>query len=167
MKQDKELNLKQIKRRVGFIRFILKFGAKQMVDMKNTIGKKVDFETEKGVVSGLTYGFENKNVTPLLVNFHGSGFTLGSAGMDDPFMMQFVEKCAVKVINVDYALAPETERFKDLLIKAGVKVKFKRFEGAFHGFTVITEKQAKRQPEIQKKCAQAWQMMIDFVNENI
>ena len=294
---------KQIQRRVNFIRGIMKIAAKHMVDMENTIGADTWFETEKGKVRTLTYGLENADVTPLLVNIHGSGFTLGSAAMDDPFMMQFVERCHVKVISIDYTLAPEemfpfaleqcyavikyakehaadlninaerimimghraggnfcaaiglmeneknalglkgiildypptdiatdaydkprpkgalppklsrifdaayckpeerrnplvspvyatedmvknfpptlvitagqdslaaeTERFRDTLLRAGVVVTSKRFEGAIHGFTMITKKQAKRFPSVYKKSLAAWKMMIDFVNENI
>lgn len=294
---------KQIQRQVNFIRGIMKIAAKQMVDMESTIGVDTWFETEKGRVRVFTYGFENIEVTPLLVNIHGSGFTMGSAAMDDPFMMQFVEKCNVKVISIDYTLAPdemfpfaleqcyavikyakehiedlnidakrimimghsaggnfcaaiglmeneknilglkgiildypptdiatdaydkprpkgalpprlsrifdaayckpeersnplvspvyatedmvknfpptliitagqdslaaETECFKDTLLRAGVDVTFKRFEGAIHGFTMITEKQAKKFPSVYEKSLAAWKMMVDFVNANI
>lgn len=65
------------------------------------------------------------------------------------------------------SLASETERFKDTLVKAGVKVTFKRFEGAIHGFTVLTKKQAKRVKGLYEKSLEAWQMMIDFVNKNV
>lgn len=293
----------KIQKRVNFIRRIMKIVANQMVDMENAIGKDTWFDTEKGKVRALTYGFENESVTPLLVNIHGSGFTLGSAAMDDPFMMQFVEKCNVKVINIDYTLAPdemfpvaleqcyavikyakenaeglqidperimimghsaggnfcaaiglmenaknelglkgiildyppmdiatdasdkprpkgalpiwlsrifdaayctprersnplvspalatvdmvcnfpptllitagqdslaaEAERFKDTLLQAGRDVTFRRFDGAIHGFTIITEKQAKRFPDIYDKSLAAWQMMVDFVNFHI
>lgn len=303
MKQNKSMTRAQIQRRVNFIRFVMKLAAKQMVDMDNTIGKNTWFQTKKGNVSTLTYGFENSETTPLLINIHGSGFTMASAAMDDPFMMQFVENCGVKVISIDYTLAPdemfpfaleqcyavieyakahaaelkidpdrivlmghsaggnfcaaiglmenesnqlglkgiildypptdiatdpadkphpkgalpirlsrifdaayclpeqrrnplvspsyateemvrnfpptliitagqdsladETERLKDTMIRAGVDVTFQRFEGAIHGFTIITKKQAKHFPEIYKKSLVAWQLMIDFVNKYI
>lgn len=294
---------KSLQRKVNVIRRVMELAAKQMVDMENAVGEDTWFDTEKGRVRALTYGFENESVTPLLVNIHGSGFTMGSAAMDDPFMMQFVEKCRLKVISIDYTLAPdemfpyaieqcyalikhakehpeelridpqrimimghsaggnfcaaiglmeneknelglkgiildyppldiatdaydkprpkgalpprlsrifdaaycepekranplvspafattdmvknfpptlvitagqdslaaETERFKDTLLRAGVPVSFKRFEGAIHGFTIITEKQAKRFPEMYEKSLLAWQMMVDFVNCHI
>lgn len=65
------------------------------------------------------------------------------------------------------SLATETERFKDTLICAGVEVTFKRFEGAIHGFTIITEKQAKKFPKVYEQSLVAWKMMIDFVNDRI
>lgn len=299
----KPISKKRTQMLVNMVRGAMKLFAPQMVDMTKAVGKDTWFETEVGKVRALTYGFENQAVEPLLVNIHGSGFTLGSAVMDDPFMMQFVEKCGVKVINIDYTLAPdamfpyaleqcyavikyakenaeallidsdrimimghsaggnfcaaigllekerkalglkgiildypptdiatdaadkphpkgalpvwlsrifdsayclpeqrsnplvspalstedmvnhfpptmvitagqdslaaETERFKDTLIRAGVDVTFKRFEGAIHGFTIITESQAKKHPAVYAQSLEAWQMMVDFVNRNI
>lgn len=296
---NREKTLRQVRR----IRSVMKLAAPQMTDMTNTIGKDTWFQTHQGPVRALTYGFENQSVTPLLFNIHGSGFTMGSAAMDDPFMMQFVEKCGVKVINIDYTLAPdemfpfaleqcyglilhakrnaqalkidpqrimimghsaggnfcaaigllekernalglkgilldypptdiatdatqkprprgalpvwmsrifdaayclpqertdplvspalateqmvahfpptlvitagqdslaaETERFKDTLLRAGVEVTFRRFEGALHGFTVISETQAKKSPRLYAQAQEAWQMMVDFVNRYI
>lgn len=294
---------RKTRRLVNMIRGAMKVFAGRMVDMENAVGKDTLFETEKGKVRALTYGFEKSEVTPLLFNIHGSGFVMGSAAMDDPFMMQFVEKCGVKVISIDYTLAPdetfpfaieqcyalikhakehheelcinperimimghsaggnfcaaiglmeneknalgikgiildyppldiatdaydkprpkgalppwlsrifdaayckpeerknplvspvyatsdmvknfpptliitagqdslaaEAERFKDKLVGAGVDVTFRCFEGAIHGFTVITEKQAKKFPEIHEKSLVAWKMMTDFVNLHI
>lgn len=294
---------KKAQRLVNMIRGAMKLFAPQMVDMSKAVGKDTWFDTSKGKVRTLTYGFEDQAVKPLLVNIHGSGFTLGSAAMDDPFMMQFVEKCGVKVINIDYTLAPdemfpyaleqcysviryakdnatalgidsermmimghsaggnfcaaigllekerralglkgiildypptdistdaadkprpkgalpvwlsrifdsayclpeertnplvspalatkemvshfpptmiitagqdslaaETEVFKDTLIRAGVDVTFRRFEGAIHGFTIITESQSKKFPKVYAQSLEAWQMMIDFVNLHI
>ncbi len=299
----KPMSKKRTQTLVNTVRGAMKLFAPQMVDMTKAIGKDTRFETSKGSVRALTYGFENPEVTPLLVNIHGSGFVMGSAAMDDPFMMQFVEKCGVKVINIDYSLAPdvmfpvaieqcyavieyakihgaelkidperimimghsaggnfcaaigllekerkalglkgiildypptdiatdpgdkplpkgalppwlsrifnaayckpeearnplisptfadedmvnhfpptlvitagndtlaaETEHFKDTLVRAGVDVTFKRFEGAIHGFTIITESQAKKHPAVYAQSLEAWQMMVDFVNRNI
>ena len=299
----KTLSKKKTQILVNVIRGAMKLFAKQMVDMESAVGTDIRFPTQKGNIRALTYGFENKKVAPLLINIHGSGFTMGSAAMDDPFMPQFVEKCNVKVISIDYTLAPdekfpvaleqcyaviqyakehagelhidperimimghsaggnfcaaiglmenekntlglkgiildypptdiatdaadkprpkgalpvwlshifdaaycepeektnplvspalatkdmvknfpptlvitagrdslaaETERFADTLIHAGVDVTYRCFEGAIHGFTIITEKQAKRFPDVYKKSLIAWQMMIDFVNKNI
>lgn len=303
MKDQNVINKKKIQRKVNLIRFILKIFAKQMTDMEHTIGKRMFVETEKFKVDLLTYGFENDEIRPLLVNIHGSGFTLGSAGMDDPFMKQFVGRCNVKVININYTLAPdqmfpyaleecyetikyfkdnaskyridpnrimimghsaggnfsaaigikensfnrlglkgiildyppldiatspydkprpkgalpiflskifdpayckveertnplvsplhasldqinnfpptliitasndslylEGEKFKDKLIDAGVDVTYKMFEDVLHGFTIMTPKQGKRSPKRYQKSLQAWDMIIDFVNENI
>lgn len=303
MTQKKPLTTKQLRRRVALLRTIMNLAAGRMLDMENTVGTVTWFDTEKGRVRVLTYGFENPSVKPLLVNIHGSGFSIGSAAMDDPFMMQFVEKCDVKIISIDYTLAPEgqfplaleecraviqyakeharelkvdpdrivvmghssggnlcaaiglmesgtsplglkgialsfphldlstdiadkprpkgslplwagrvffesycdpqertnplaspslakedmldrfpptlliaaggdalaleADHFKDTLLRAGVNVTFKCFEGMPHGFMIITEKQGKKKPETYRQALLAWQMAIDFVNENI
>ncbi|MCR4843295.1 MAG: alpha/beta hydrolase [Eubacterium sp.] len=300
---QKKLLREQIQRRVNAVRFVLRLTSKQMVDMEHTIGDLVTYETDEGPVRALTYGFEVEDKRPLVVNIHGSGFVMGSAAMDDPFMMQFVEKCGVKVISIDYPLSPdvmfptalnqcyalvryvkkhadelgidgerivlmghsaggnisssicllennaptlglkglildypptdlsmdpydkpspkgclppklcrifdaaycteeertnplvspalstpdmvkgfpptlvitagldslaeETERFKDTLVEAGVDVTFKRFEGAIHGFTIMTEKQSRGREGLYEMSLAAWQMMVDFVNERI
>ena len=78
------------------------------VDDPSVVGKLVTWQTTKGPVQQLLYGFDTDEVRPLVVNIHGSGFTLGSAAMDDAFMNQFVEECGCKVVSIDYALAPES-----------------------------------------------------------
>jgi acetyl esterase len=55
----------------------------------------------------LTYGFEKKEKLPLLIDIHGGGFIFGMTEMEDPFLPQFVEKCGVKVVTIDYSLSPE------------------------------------------------------------
>lgn len=70
-------------------------------------GRLEVWNTVEGPVKVLTYGFDDPEVKPLLVDIHGSGFTLGNAAMDDRFMHQFVYECGVKVVSIDYALAPE------------------------------------------------------------
>ncbi|OMF70002.1 esterase [Paenibacillus peoriae] len=44
---------------------------------------------------------------PVFVNFHGSGFVMGSAEMDDPWCPVITERANCVVVNVDYRLAPE------------------------------------------------------------
>lgn len=299
----KPMSREQIQKKLNFLRGLMKYAAKEMVDMSGSIGKDVWLNTDVGYVRALAYGFEDEQKKPLLIDIHGGGFVLGTAAMDDPFMPQFVEKCGVKVLSIDYTLSPdvmfpvalhqcyavcryakthadelhidpdrimimghsaggnfcaaiglmeneknelglkgiildypptdiatdpydkplpkgcldpktcrmynaayctpeqatdplvspafateemvknfpptmvitasldsladETERLKDTLMRAGVEVTFRRFEGATHGFTVVGERHAKRQPEDYAHSLAAWQMMIDFVNRYI
>lgn len=79
----KPISKKRTQMLVNMVRGAMKLFAPQMVDMTKAVGKDTWFETEVGKVRALTYGFENQAVEPLLVNIHGSGFTLGSAVMDD------------------------------------------------------------------------------------
>lgn len=71
------------------------------------IGKELFLNTEEGKVRILTYNMENEDKLPLYVDIHGGGFVLGNAEMDDPFMMNIALKANVKIINIDYSLAPE------------------------------------------------------------
>lgn len=103
----KRVPREKIQKKVNFIRKLMSFAAKDMVAMEGRIGKSTWFQTEKGPVQCLCYGFENPEVTPVLFDIHGGGFVMASAGMDDPYMPQFVEKCGVKVIGIDYTLAPD------------------------------------------------------------
>ncbi|MDR3269015.1 MAG: alpha/beta hydrolase [Tannerella sp.] len=52
------------------------------------------------------------------------------------------------------SLCGEAEKFKDLLISAGVDVTFKRFEDSKHGFTLSNKPDAR----------EGWQLIIDFLN---
>ncbi|KAI1397528.1 alpha/beta-hydrolase [Hypoxylon fuscum] len=44
---------------------------------------------------------------PVVVNFHGGGFTLGNASDDARFARFVLEKCRAVFVSVDYRLAPE------------------------------------------------------------
>ncbi|KAI2607039.1 alpha/beta-hydrolase [Hypoxylon fragiforme] len=49
----------------------------------------------------------NSSKWPVVVNFHGGGFTLGSASDDARFARFILEKCRAVFVSVDYRLAPE------------------------------------------------------------
>ena len=70
-------------------------------------GKELFLNTDEGKVRVLTYNLENESKLPLFVNIHGGGFILGSPEMDDPYMMNVAVKANVKIISIDYSLAPE------------------------------------------------------------
>jgi len=95
----------KIQKKMKFMRKMTAFAEKKMAG--TIVGKELILNTEKGAIRTLTYGFENTDVQPVLVDIHGGGFVMGSPEMDDPFMMQFVEKCGVKVISIDYRLSPD------------------------------------------------------------
>ena len=104
---EKPMSREKLQKRVNMIRKIMSFRSRSMMDMTHAIGDDVWYDTDAGKVRALAYGFDDAAVKPLLISIHGSGFVLGSAAMDDPFMMQFVEQCDVKVISIDYTLSPE------------------------------------------------------------
>ncbi|KAI2465850.1 alpha/beta-hydrolase [Annulohypoxylon bovei var. microspora] len=49
----------------------------------------------------------NSDKWPVVVNYHGGGFTLGNASDDARFARFVLEKCHAVFVSVDYRLAPE------------------------------------------------------------
>jgi acetyl esterase len=74
---------------------------------KRTAGRELFLDTEAGQVRALGYRLEYPERLPLFVNIHGGGFILGHPEMDDPYLMQVAEKANVKILNIEYSLAPE------------------------------------------------------------
>ena len=84
---------------------------KKMMDKrraKTPVGRELFLDTEEGKVRVLTYNLENPEKLPLFVNIHGGGFILGNPEMDDPYMMNVALNANVKIISIDYSLAPES-----------------------------------------------------------
>jgi len=63
--------------------------------------------TDEGKIRILTYNIADPQRLPLFVNIHGGGFVLGDPELDDPFMPALTKKANVKIISIDYSLAPE------------------------------------------------------------
>ena len=70
-------------------------------------GKELFLSTEEEKIRVLAYNLDNKAKLPLFINIHGGGFILGSPETDDPYMMNMVHKANIKIISIDYSLAPE------------------------------------------------------------
>jgi len=108
---EKIYTQEQLQRKVNRIRglmaFVTSFSDKILRKPKALAGKELFLDTDAGVVKVLTYNIEKEETLPLYVNIHGSGFTIGDASMDDPFMMNIADSAGVKIISVDYRLAPE------------------------------------------------------------
>ncbi len=101
----KPMSREKIQKKMNFMRKMTAF-----MDKRNAgaiVGKEKFLPTEKGNIRTLTYGFEKAEKLPLLVDIHGGGFVMGRPEMDDPYLMQFVENCGVKVISIDYSLSPD------------------------------------------------------------
>ena len=71
------------------------------------VGKELFLDTDEGKIRVLAYNLENPERLPLFVNIHGGGFIIGGPEMDDPYMMNVALKANVKILSVDYSLAPE------------------------------------------------------------
>jgi acetyl esterase len=105
---ERPLTRKQIQRKVDFYRFLMPIlGWKMMGTGRKRLGTEMPLDTEVGPVRVLAYGLEAPGTLPLFVNIHGSGFTIGHAEMDDRFMPGVAAGAKVKVLSVDYSLAPE------------------------------------------------------------
>jgi acetyl esterase len=125
MPPEKPLTREQIWRKVGFYRFLVPLMTPNMKGPKNLEGKELFLDTEAGKVRVLAYKLEAPERLPAYVNIHGSGFTIGHAEMDDPFMMNIARKANVKVLSIDYSLAPEA-RFPTALNECYAVVNYAR-----------------------------------------
>lgn len=108
MKKEKVLTDKQLKRKIRNVRFLMSvIGAASLKKRSRRTGAEMFITTDVGNVRVLTYNMDNPQRLPLYVNMHGGGFTLGNAEIDDPFMPAIAQQANVKIINIDYSLAPE------------------------------------------------------------
>jgi acetyl esterase len=72
-----------------------------------TSGKELFLDTEAGRIRALGYRMDIPERLPLFINIHGGGFILGHPEMDDAYLMNVAEKANVKILNVEYSLAPQ------------------------------------------------------------
>lgn len=105
---EKLLTRAQIQRKVNVYRFLIAvFGRRTMGLWKKPTGTEMFLDTDVGRVRVLAYGLDDPTVRPLFVNIHGGGFVMGSAEMDDRFMPGIAMGAGVKILSIDYSLAPE------------------------------------------------------------
>ena len=106
--KEKTWTEEQLVKKVNRMRNMMAFLApKALKKQKNHIGKEMFLDTDEGRVRVLAYNLDKPEKLPLYINIHGSGFTMGNAEMDDPFMMNIADGANVKIISIDYSLAPE------------------------------------------------------------
>jgi acetyl esterase len=107
-KKDKILTGKQLRRKVKTIRWIMSTLSVLSFKKKHRCtGVEMFLTTDEGRVRVLTYNMDNRARLPLFINIHGGGFVLGNAEIDDPFMPAIANGANVKIISIDYSLAPE------------------------------------------------------------
>jgi acetyl esterase len=105
---EKPPSRRQILRKVKMYRLLMPIFSRGMSGTgRRRSGQELYLDTRAGRVRVLAYGLERPEVLPLFVNMHGSGFTIGHAEMDDRFMPGLADEAAVKILSVDYSLAPE------------------------------------------------------------
>jgi acetyl esterase len=91
----------------GFSRLLIPLVQKAVRKPKKTCGKELFLPTDAGPVRVLGYNLDRPDTLPLFVDMHGGGFILGHAEMDDPFMSKVAETAGVKILSIDYSLAPQ------------------------------------------------------------
>ena len=107
-KEIKTLTDKQLRRKMRNVRFLMSIiGGSALKKRSRRTGAELFITTDEGKVRTLTYNMDNPQRLPLYVNMHGGGFTMGNAEIDDPFMPEIARKANVKIISIDYSLAPE------------------------------------------------------------
>jgi len=92
-------------KKVSFLKKMREWSARRK--RKNAKGKEMFFDTESGRVRTLTYGFDDKVTQALFIDIHGGGFIFGDPEMDDPFNQKLAEDLGIKIVSIDYSLAPE------------------------------------------------------------
>jgi len=108
VRKEKILTDKQLRRKAKWVRWLLSItGAASLKKKKSLSGVEMFLSTDAGEVRVLTYNMDHPQRLPLYVNMHGGGFVLGNAEIDDPFMPAIADKANVKIISIDYSLAPE------------------------------------------------------------
>lgn len=123
---EKLLTRKQIQRKADFYRLLMPIVSRGMMGAgKKRLGREMFLPTAAGPVRVLAYGLEAPETLPLFVNLHGSGFTIGHAEMDDRFLPALARKARVKILSVDYSLAPEAP-FPTALEECYAVVKYAR-----------------------------------------
>ena len=106
-KEIKTYSQEQLIRKVRRVRTLISIIMPASKGPKHVVGTEMFLATDEGRVRVLAYNLQNPEKLPLFVNIHGSGFVLGGAEMDDPFMMNIAENAGVKILSIDYGLAPE------------------------------------------------------------
>jgi len=83
------------------------FGRKAMGLTRDRVGTELFVQTRAGRIRTLAYRMDDAETMPLFVNIHGGGFTIGCPEMDDRFMADIAREAGVKILSIDYSLAPE------------------------------------------------------------
>lgn len=106
---EKEFTRQELQKAMDRQRRIMFLMSKEARPPKVVQGKTMFLDTEEGRVRVLANNFDAPGTLPLFINIHGGGFTTASPEVDDRFMQPLSEKLGIRVLNVDYSLAPEAQ----------------------------------------------------------
>jgi len=108
VRKEKVWTDRQLRRKAKRVRFLMSvLNLSVLKKKKQRAGIERFLTTSEGNIRVLTYNMDAPERLPLFVNMHGGGFVLGNAEIDDPFMPVIAERANVKIISIDYSLAPE------------------------------------------------------------
>lgn len=96
---DKDTALKK----VGELQKVV---ASHLKNMRTTAPERF-VDTSYGKIRVLEYGFDVPEKKPLYVDIHGGGYVLMAPEFDEPINIGIMKRTDVKVISIDYPLAPQ------------------------------------------------------------
>lgn len=106
---EKEFTREELQKAVDRQRKIMFLMSPASRKPKVVYGKEMYLDTNEGRIRVLGYNMEEAAVQPVYVNIHGGGFNTGFPETDDKYMKMISERLPIKIINVDYSLAPEAQ----------------------------------------------------------
>ncbi|MED1740273.1 alpha/beta hydrolase [Bacillus swezeyi] len=121
--KEKVYSRKQLQKKVKLFQWLAARSTRAGRHRNERAGKELFLETAEGKIRVLSYNLEKLEKLPLFMNIHGGGFILGSADMDDPYMMNVADNANVKILSIDYSLSPE-EVFPKALNECYAVVKY-------------------------------------------
>ncbi|MBN1801483.1 MAG: alpha/beta hydrolase [Candidatus Lokiarchaeota archaeon] len=101
---SREKLIKKGKRMKRLVSLVMKLGLLK----SKKIGTERFVEMSYGKIRVLEYGFDDPKISPLFIDMHGGGFIFLSADFDEPINLFFREKTNIKIVSIDYPLAPES-----------------------------------------------------------
>ena len=104
---ETELTREQLQKKINNVRRMMPILSKASRPPKVVYGTEKYINTPEGRIRTLAYNMDKPETLPLYINMHGGGFTAGTPESDDAFMNSIAEKTNIKILNIDYSLAPE------------------------------------------------------------
>lgn len=105
---EKPLSRDRLQRKVNLYRRLGRILGRRALGLSGRkAGKEIFLETRVGPIRVLAYNLELPERLPLFINLHGGGFVMCGPEMDDRFLGRVAQEAKVKILSVDYSLAPE------------------------------------------------------------
>jgi acetyl esterase len=106
--RERSIGKKSLQRKVNLYRRLGSLFGRRTLGLAGPLqGTEVSLETPAGRVRVLAYNLNRPERLPLFINLHGGGFVMCGPEMDDRFLGRVAQEADVKILSVDYSLAPE------------------------------------------------------------